>query len=604
MRGFLVLGLTLAGACTLLACGHDAESPAQTASLLPVALDRLPEAAQCSECHPVVVGKWLRHGMADALGEIEVGRTAAAPSKTWVEHAASGLRYRVEADPSGAWILAQELVTLVPGLPPPRREIPLRARIGAGVQDTAFAAVEQGRWFFSPLEFMRGAGWVHAPFQQIGNGSGLNFRITADCLGCHTDAALPHPFPAHDLQDLPLRGISCAACHGDASAHLRRMRGAESVRDGEDFGVLNPSDLPAARQLDLCARCHLEGDALLDLQPPPSAPWKPGEDLLARRAVLVARDPGPQPAFVSQVQRLTLSACFRGSPEMSCTTCHDPHLPPRLQPRERQISACMECHAELQHPSLDAAATTRDCIACHMPQVEPFDLPGARIADHWIRKQPVPIVGSNEFREHESPEGNWETFHYRDGDPSSLTPRGLEFLRAMALAEHDSTAPVADTQTLPTAPDGFPPSALLAQARALAAAGRVEEAITAYEEVLTRDRGQAEAELNRGWLLLGRDQTTEALATAKKLRAAHPRADSPSLLEAAAYSALGQEDSARDALMRSLQSFGAQPLPLQRLGQAALAAGDRAFARRALFGAWSLEPSLPGLVEDLLRARD
>lgn len=593
MRALLVLAAAVAFALAF-ACGGGPDEPATAAALAPLPPGALPETEACAECHPATVAKWLQHGMADALGPLDPGRVGARPDGSWVEHAPSGFRYRVEEGEHG-WILAQELSAPPADLPPPRREIELVARIGAGVQDLAFAAAERGRWFFSPLEHMRGAGWTHAPFQQAGAGAGLGFRIGAECLGCHTDAATPRPWPENELGALRPRGISCAACHGSSAEHVERMRAGDTSGGS---CILDPATLPPARQIDLCARCHLEGDAMLDLLA--HRPFLPGEDLLARRVVLVAAEPGARPPFVGQVQRLAASACFRGSPEMTCTTCHDPHLPPRLQERARLLSACADCHDAAAHPPV-AEEPGADCASCHMPRVEPFDLPGALTADHWIRRAPPappPLAG---FREHESPEGNWEAFRYRRDDPAH-DARRVAAVRALARASHGrlEEAAAALSGGLPA---DFPATAWLLRAQALEGAGRAAEARAAYEEVLARDPGDPEARLRRGWLLLEDGRAAEALAEARALASAYPRADAPWMLAAAAHSALGATADAARALQESLARYPAQPAPLQRLGRAALASGDRATAARALFAAWSLEPRLPGLAEELRSLR-
>ena len=57
------------------------------------------------------------------------------------------------------------------------------------------------------------------------------------------------------------------------------------------------------------------------------------------------------------------SQCYRNSPEMSCSTCHNIH---RV---ERDLSAmsahCVTCHASVQH---HRAVQADNCIDCHMPQ--------------------------------------------------------------------------------------------------------------------------------------------------------------------------------------------------------------------------------------------
>ncbi len=591
--GYWLLAAAAAAASAVIACGGDAADAGAGRTALP--LDALPEAARCEPCHATVVRKWLQHGMADAMGPLPEERLRAAADGAWHDHAASGARYRVEPDESGGWLIAEERILPLPGLPPPRREMELAARIGAGVQDQGFVAVEQGRWFFAPLELAHGKEWIPAPFQLAGGGSGMGFRVTPDCLSCHTDAALPHPFPYHALGEQPVRGISCAACHGDGSAH---------AADGAS-PILNPSDLPPARQLDVCARCHLEGDAHVELLPESAPRFAPGADLLARRAVLVAQEPGAAAPFVSQVHRLSLSACFQKSPAMTCTSCHDPHLPPRLQERAALVAACGDCHAGLEHPPGGAAAG-QDCVSCHMPQIEPFDLPGARIADHWIRRRPEPPPPGSGFREHEAPDGHWETFRYRASDPPRWSAGEEALLKAMAFADqgrHAEAAPAFDSWSADpaAAPEALARLPMLHFMRGLtmAALQRPAEAESAYRKALSLAPDFAEARLNLGWLLIERGAHDEALTEAQTLARAHPAADAPALLAAAAHDAAGRPNESMQELQRSLQAYGAQPAVLQRLGRAAAAGGDIALARRALLAAWSLDPRLPGLAEEV-----
>jgi Flp pilus assembly protein TadD len=584
--------IAAAGVSTLIvACGG--EHAPETGSLAGPAPGALPEVEVCAACHPVVARQWLQHGMADAMGPLEPDRLTATPDSAWHDHPPSGARYRIESPQPQSWIVAEERMNPAPGLPPPRREMNLRARIGAGVQDLSFVAVEQGRWYFAPLEHSRTHGWTESPFQQAGTGSGLNFRITPDCLSCHTEAALPHPFPFHALGELPLRGISCAACHGDVSRH---------AADGTS-PILNPFDLPPARQLDLCARCHLEGDAHIELLPESAPAFQPGADLLARRAVLVPAASGDEAPFVSQVQRLSLSACFRASPEMTCTSCHNPHLPLRLEERAARSAGCLDCHRELAHPPINAYDA--DCVECHMPEIEPLDLPGARIRDHWIRRSPDAPPADGGFRENEALDASWELFRYRASDPPRWTETEQNVLRAMALASQgrhaEAASGFAHWQESPT------PASMLARlpmlqfmrGLTLTALDRKSEAEAAYRAALALAPEFAEARLNLGWLLIERGAAADALIEADSLRLAHRGAESPWLLKAAAHAVAGRNAEAMQALEGSLQAYGAQPAVLQRLSRAAAAAGDAALARRALLAAWSLDPRLPGLEAEL-----
>lgn len=593
MRPWAWVFVAAAAGTAFFACGGREARALKEVPGLP--LSTLPEAAICAKCHPTVVRKWLEHGMADAMGPLEPDRLLAEPDSVWQNHPPSGARYRVEEAAGGGWKIAEERIAPVPGLPPPRREMQLRARIGAGVQDMSFVAVEQGRWFFAPLEHTRAHGWTASPFQLAGTGAGLGFRVTPDCLSCHTEAPLPHPFPFHALGEFPLRGISCAACHGDSSQH---------AKDGVS-PILNPSDLPPARQLDLCARCHLEGDAHIEMLPESAPPFLPGADLLARRAVLVSRAPGAAAPFVSQVQRLSLSACFRASPEMTCTSCHDPHSPPRRQTRAGLAAACSDCHRDLSHPPVNAASD-QDCVTCHMPSIEPMDLPGARMADHWIRRRPEAQAPHGGFQEHEAPDGNWEPFRYRSSDPARWSEAEQVVLRSMALASlgrHAEALPGFEAwQKAPpvlVSPLTRLPMFHFMRGLTLTALQQPVEATAAYRSALRLAPDFAEARLNLGWLLVEQGAWDEALVEAQTLSLAFPAADGPWLLAAGAHAAAHRDSEAMSAIQKSLQAFGAQAPVLQRLGRAAAAAGDAGLALRALLAAWSLDPNLPGLAAEL-----
>ena len=58
-------------------------------------------------------------------------------------------------------------------------------------------------------------------------------------------------------------GIDCERCHGPGSLHVsNRLTGVEP--EGEnDFAIVNPSKLDWERQIDVCQRCHLQGNNVL-----------------------------------------------------------------------------------------------------------------------------------------------------------------------------------------------------------------------------------------------------------------------------------------------------------------------------------------------------
>ena len=85
-----------------------------------------------------------------------------------------------------------------------------------------------------------------------------------------------------------------------------------------------------------------------------------------------------QPPYLSQ------SRCFRESGALTCFTCHDPHEKLKRGAAEHYNARCASCHDTLAHPSLGstAAAPMSNCIACHMPKVQPQ--PHLTFTNHWI----------------------------------------------------------------------------------------------------------------------------------------------------------------------------------------------------------------------------
>jgi hypothetical protein len=97
--------------------------------------------------------------------------------------------------------------------------------------------------------------------------------------------------------------------------------------------------------------------------------------------------------MASQADRLRMSPCYKKS-EMSCTTCHNPHISVTVTGKEHFNNACTSCHAGPKAVtkvvcSEDIAkrkAKGDDCSGCHMPKSGSIDIPHVNITDHYIRK--------------------------------------------------------------------------------------------------------------------------------------------------------------------------------------------------------------------------
>jgi len=188
--------------------------------------------------------------------------------------------------------------------------------------------------------------------------------------------------------------VSCEACHGPASAHLRWAAGDRSSTTahrgfgfslrGADLGAWRPAldkptaerlaDAPPATEIDTCARCHSRRSQIHEDQPR-------GASLLDTHVPALLEPPlyfdDGQIREEVYVHGSFLQSKMHGA-GVTCSDCHDPHS---LELRGRGNTLCARCH-DPQH--FDAPAHHRhradgpgaSCVECHMPartymQVDP-----------------------------------------------------------------------------------------------------------------------------------------------------------------------------------------------------------------------------------------
>jgi tetratricopeptide (TPR) repeat protein len=253
--------------------------------------------------------------------------------------------------------------------------------------------VERGIWDLSP-----GYSQVNRRFSRPTNQT---------CITCHN--ALPDysEFTQAHFAEMPL-GISCERCHGPASGHV------EAQLDGfasAELGVVNPADLDRGRQLAVCQQCHLAGTIVWMEGEGPDT-FRPGQQLSENRVVYASREQIEDPAsfgIASHAERLARSACFDQT-QMTCTTCHDPHVPVAEMEPNHFNAVCQTCHAPdamttlAAHAATPPAELTQTCTSCHLQRAGTSDIPHVTFTDHWIRRTlpdaPPPAPGSaNPYRD-------------------------------------------------------------------------------------------------------------------------------------------------------------------------------------------------------------
>lgn len=332
--------------------------------------------AACARCHSKIAERFDASPMANT-GLHPLKRTptldALFDGTREVKHAASGFVYRPIRD--GEAYAIEERLDAPDGKPLHRRVERATLSFTAGASGIAFAFERAGRIHNLPIDFYPSEkrwgldpGFVkNARFSQT---------LGASCIGCHSEKAAHVAGNETMLRGELGRGIGCERCHGPGAKHLETSSGADLVV---------PSRLSFARQLDLCAQCHVEGAAEVAHAGKTSFDYVPGAPLSSQQVIWVDEKPS-QASFglVSAADRLVRSACFQGSKgALVCTACHDAHGGPGKPVQ----AVCVGCHETRK-----SAQCTGTCTSCHMARATPSDfaerVPGIRLpkTDHWIRR--------------------------------------------------------------------------------------------------------------------------------------------------------------------------------------------------------------------------
>ncbi len=630
LRIFWVYGSVVLAAIMLAACGGSGSETPETASVVQADEEavpaEVPEAMRaCYECHEDVVTAYLEHGMARSIGPV------GTPAPGAVTNPFSGTRYEIYNDAEGAWLKG----TNRDGGTRYQR---LVGRVGAGLFDTSWIGAEvdpftnenTGRLFFAPVETIVGHGLELSPFELREGSAGLDLPLNQACLTCHTTdrlAGLPNAAVGPDGRAIYpdnalgidafeiLQPLGCEACHGDARDHVTMMSGLPGD-DAVDIESLSRSS--GARQRDVCARCHLQGDARLDLVegvPRAEAP------LAGQIPVLVPTRAGDDFRFVGQLERLALSACFKATPAMTCTTCHDAHTGVAQQGTARFDAACKSCHAGItSHTTLtveavtgEPARTAEGCVDCHVRRSQPFDLPHIRTADHFIRRRIPEPAADLPHRQFADPAGPVTLFDDGRLAERLRTPEGRRWndgvvavgLVSMGRMEEavqlfeSFPQPGTEAAVQPSAPDGLisleaDPSFHHTRGIALMIAGRRAEALAAFSDALKLDPYYAEARMERAKLRLLTDDIQGALIDTRFVVEAHPEAERPWKLNTSIALSTGRVAMAASALETATQRWPSDAASWQQLAFLYDKLGRRQEAQQALARAQLLQPSIQG----------
>lgn len=284
--------------------------------------------------------------------------------------------------------------------------------IGSGQHTNSHMYRVNGYLYQIPVTFYtQEKKWDLAPGFSNGFNSRFSREVGLECMTCHNSYPEFVQGSNNKYTGLP-NGISCERCHGPGSLHVQAIQLGHRVDTTKaiDYTIVNPAKLPLDLQIDVCQRCHLQGNSVL--KPGKSFyDFRPGMKLSDVEDVFMPKYKGMDDEYImaSHIARLKMSQCYLqslGSGESSaslkpyqagltCVTCHNPHVDVRSVSDNTFNTICQNCHRGTKpaNPACTEKLAVREkvndnCVSCHMPKGNTIDIPHVITTDHYIR---IPI---------------------------------------------------------------------------------------------------------------------------------------------------------------------------------------------------------------------
>ena len=280
--------------------------------------------------------------------------------------------------------------------------------IGSGQHTNSHIVSTNGYLNQAPATFYTQKGeWHLPPGFEDGNNTRFSRIIGLECMSCHNsypDFVLGSENKYKKIEN----GINCERCHGPGEYHVLQKQAGILVDTAKaiDFSIVNPAKLSIDLQFDVCMRCHLQGNAVLNNNKS-FFDFKPGMKLSDVMNVFVPVYEGNGNAHImaSHAERLKQSRCYietatgshanhqsaelrPGKNALTCITCHNPHVSVRQTDDNHFNAVCKNCHHtenSLCTEKLTVRAKSKDnCISCHMTFSGTSDIPHVSIHDHKI----------------------------------------------------------------------------------------------------------------------------------------------------------------------------------------------------------------------------
>ncbi|HKR05943.1 MAG TPA: tetratricopeptide repeat protein [Bacteroidia bacterium] len=285
--------------------------------------------------------------------------------------------------------------------------------VGSGQHTNSHIMNTNGYLNQAPMTFYTQKGhWDLPPGFENGGNSRFSRLIGLECMSCHNGYP-EFVMGSENKYEKIQTGIDCERCHGPGEKHVADKRAGKilDVSKEIDYSIVNPAKLPIALQLDICQRCHIQGNTVLN-EEKSFFDFRPGMHLSEVMNVFMPVYAGrtDEHIMASHAERLKMSRCYTESLReveknnsantlrpyehaLTCVTCHNPHVSVRVTENTIFNNACKNCHTAVKHnectekPAL-LVKEQHNCVKCHMVNSGATDIPHVRVTDHFIR---VPV---------------------------------------------------------------------------------------------------------------------------------------------------------------------------------------------------------------------
>ena len=346
----------------------------------------------CKSCHAEIYETFKETGMGQSWFHATRDKSAA----TYGDHALiydslANLYYKPHWDQDSLYITEFRLDGMDTTH---KRLLPIKYIVGSGQHTNSHIIDVNGFLRQAPITFYTQKGiWDLAPGFDSKLSQRVNRIVGLECMSCHNNYPEFEEKSENKFTSVPM-GIQCERCHGPGEEHVRRKLSGERVdtSQGPDLSIVNPKRLSKELQMSICRRCHAQGVAILK-EGKSFFDFKPGRHLTEVMDVFLPRYDGAQTQFImaSHADRTAMSECYKKS-DMTCISCHNPHVSVKATPIATFNQACINCHSSNAQSLCTVQESERisinqnNCSSCHMPESPSIDIPHVTVHDHFIRK--------------------------------------------------------------------------------------------------------------------------------------------------------------------------------------------------------------------------